>query len=118
MCNKQHSTEVFKTKDGVVYQNDLEKCLIVDFAGKKATYSIDCFFQLKKLVDRIDIHAMVEDASNHADLEIICPISSERCYVLSFCEIIKLRSLLNGAKVMLELNSIIRESLYTPVVVY
>ncbi|MTI33037.1 hypothetical protein [Xanthovirga aplysinae] len=117
MSSNHHLTEVYKTKDGIVYQDDLQKCLIIDFAGQKTCYSVDGFFQLKKLVDRVDIHSMVADASNHADLEIIYPLASDRCYVLNFCEIIKLRSLLNGAKVMLELNSIIRESLYTPVVV-
>lgn len=105
-------TDVFVNRHGGVYQDDDKNCLIIEFQGQRASYCIKGFFQLKALVDRIDIHQLIQDAST-AGLEIINPLCSERCYVLNLCEVIRLRSLLNGAKTMLELNSIIQERIYT-----
>lgn len=103
--------EVFKTKYGCVYQCDDQNCFWVDFAGSLTSFSFHCFFRLKQLVDQIDIEAMVNNPGKDADLEIISPCSCERCYTLTLPEIIRFKSLLSGAKVMLELNSIIHERL-------
>jgi hypothetical protein len=103
--------EVFKTKYGCVYQCDDQNCFWVDFAGSLTSFNFHCFFRLKQLVDQIDIEAMVNNPNKDADLEIISPCSCERCYTLTLPEIIRFKSLLNGAKVMLELNSIIHERL-------
>jgi hypothetical protein len=67
--------------------------------------------RLKQLVDQIDLEAMVNNPNKAADLEIIAPCSCERYYTLTLPEIIRFKSLLQGAKVMLELNSIIHERL-------
>src|SRR5690606_1300151 len=103
--------EVFRTKYGCVYQCDEQNCFWVDFAGSLTSFKFHCFLRLKQLVDQIDIEAMVNDPGNNADLEIISPCSCERCYTLTLPEIIRFQSLLSGAKVMLELNSIIHERL-------
>ena len=104
-------TEVFKTKHGCVYQCDNENCFWVEFAGTLTPFKFHCFLRLKQLVDRIDIDAMVNNPHNNADLEIISPCSCERCYTLTLPEIIRFKNLLAGAKVMLELNSILHERL-------
>jgi hypothetical protein len=112
MVKAAHLNEVFVSNEGGVYQDDKRNCLVVEFLGEQACYDIKGFFQLKALVDQVDIYHMIQDATT-AGLEIINPLFSERCYVLNLCEILKLRSLLNGAKTMLELNSIIQERIYT-----
>ena|SRR5690606_4302608 len=103
--------EVFSTKHGCVYQCDEQNCFLVDFAGSLTPFKFHCFMRLKQLVDQIDIEEMVNNPHSAADLEIISPCSCERCYTLTLPEIIRFKSLLEGAKVMLELNSIIHERL-------
>lgn len=75
-------------------------------------YKIPCFFALKKLIDGIDLSAMALNADKASDIEIISPCGSERCYVLTLTELIEFKELLAGARVMLQLNSILHERLY------
>lgn len=103
-------TEVFRTKYGSVYQCDQEDCFWVEFSGTRTPFKFHCFLRLKQLLDQIDIEEMVSNPYN-ADVEIISPCSCERCYILTLPEIIRFKSLLAGAKVMLELNSILHERL-------
>ncbi|NJL15169.1 MAG: hypothetical protein HC913_20630 [Microscillaceae bacterium] len=49
---------------------------------------------------------------NAFDLEIIYTPEQGHCWVLTLCEIIQLRNLLEGTWAMLELNSIIQERIY------
>lgn len=104
-------TEVFRTKYGCVYQCDHENRFWVEFSGTLTPFKFHCFFRLKQLIDEVDIEAMVNNPHSSADLEIISPCSCERCYTLTLPEVIRFRSLLAGAKVMLELNSILHERL-------
>jgi len=104
--------EIFRTDHGCVYQCDKKRCFFVDFAGSMTEYKFPCFLALKKLVDRIDVEAMALNPSHASDVEIISPCGCERVYVLTLPEIIAFRELLAGAKVMLQLNSILHERLY------
>jgi hypothetical protein len=104
--------EIFRTSNGCVYQCDKKRCFGVDFGGYLTEYKIPCFFALKKLVDRIDLEAMALDPANASDIEIISPCGSERCYVLTLSQLIEFKELLAGARVMLQLNSILHERLY------
>ena len=104
--------EIFKTPNGCVYQSDNKGCFELDFAGYMTTYKFPCFFALKRLVDRIDLDAMAFDTSTASDLEIISPCGSDRCYCLTFCQVLEFKELLAGTYVMLQLNSIIHERLF------
>ena len=104
--------EIFRTPNGCVYQSDKKGCFGVDFAGYMTEFKIPCFFALKKMVDRIDLDAMALDPANASDIEIISPCGSERCYVLTLPELLEFKELLAGARVMLQLNSILHERLY------
>jgi hypothetical protein len=104
--------EVFCTTAGSVYQSDVENCLYVDFGGRCIRYSLGCFLRLKVLVEKIDLSAMASNPERSSDLEIISPCACEHCYVLTLTEILAFRELLQGAKVMLELNSIIQSKLH------
>ncbi|MFZ6008920.1 MAG: hypothetical protein ACOYXT_01130 [Bacteroidota bacterium] len=112
MKESESLKEIFRTENGCVYQCDKKLCFWVDFGGYMTPYKIPCFYSLKKLVDSIDLDAMVLDAAKSSDIEIISPCGSERCYVLDFAGVIEFKELLSGAKVMLELNSILHERLY------
>jgi hypothetical protein len=104
--------EIFRTQNGCVYQCDKKRCFAVDFSGYMTEYKIPCFFALKKLVDGIDLNAMALNAEKASDIEIISPCGSERCYVLTLTELLEFKELLAGARVMLQLNSILHERLY------
>lgn len=103
--------EVFSTHSGAVYQCDKNFCFWVDFAGHLTRFNIPCYFALKRLVENIDLEVML-DAKKSSDIEILNPCGSERIYVLSISQALEFKELLAGAKVMLELNGIIRERLY------
>lgn len=104
--------EIFRTPNGCVYQCDNKRCFEVDFGGYLTEFKFPCFFALKRLVDRIDLDAMALDPAKASDIEIISPCGSERCYVLTLSQLIEFRELLAGARVMLQLNSILHERLY------
>ncbi len=103
--------EVFRTQAGCVYQSDLEHCLYVEFADRTVKYKVKCFFRLKAAIDAVDLVRMASDASRAADVEIISLCACENCYVLTLPQVVAFKELLAGAKVMLDLNSIIHERL-------
>lgn len=113
---KSNLAEVFKTAHGGIYQCDDSNCYWVEFAGTLTPFKFHCFWRLKKIIDGIDIDAMINDTAHNADIEIISPCSCERCYVLTIQEVIYFKELLAGAKVMLELNSILHEKLKSIIV--
>ncbi|MDJ1500544.1 hypothetical protein [Xanthocytophaga agilis] len=119
MCKKvapaitESYQEVFRTKSGCIYQSDIEKSLLVEFANKIARFDIRCLQRLKSAVFSINLAEMATDTSRTTDVEIISLCACEHCYVLTLGEIINFRELLAGAFVMFELNSIIQERIYS-----
>jgi hypothetical protein len=105
--------EVYKTESGAVYQCNNKLCLWINFAGESVSFRIDQFFSLKKIIDNIDINDMINSTDKAADFAIIAPIFSDKIYILNICELLSFKELLSGAKVMLELNSIVYERLYS-----
>lgn len=101
--------EVFRTDKGVVYQCDATNRLVLEFWGTHTPLSARDFAHFRRLVETVDVRQMALSTSAAHDVEILAPLHSERCYVLTLCEIIQLRELLQGAKFMLELNSMILE---------
>ncbi len=108
-------TEVYSTPFGQVSQCDIRKCLIVEFEGKTTELSVPCFFCLKRTLDRIDLEHMAKNTDPAADIEIVAPHGCAHCFALRLSQIVHLKELLAGAKVMLELNSILHERIYKPV---
>ena len=104
--------EIFSTENGHVYQCDTKRCFVIDFAGSMSEFKFPCFFSLKKLIDGIDLESMVLNPHKSSDFEIISPCGSERCYVLTLTQLLEFKELLAGARVMLQLNSILHERLY------
>ena len=104
--------EIYRTPNGCVYQCDQKRCFGIDFGGYMTEYKLPCFFALKKLIDGVDLDAMALNSRKSSDFEIISPCGSERCYVLSLSQLLEFKELLSGARVMLQLNSILHERLY------
>ncbi|HEY9559434.1 MAG TPA: hypothetical protein VIR29_01460 [Anseongella sp.] len=103
--------EVFSTSAGTVYQSDAERCLYIDFAGKRTSLNILCLIRLKTAVEKVDIDNMLLDATS-PDLEIISICACEHCFVLNATGVLALRELLQGTFVMFKLNHLIRDCLY------
>jgi hypothetical protein len=112
VAQSQNLKEIFKTDKGGVYQCNQTNRLLIDFAGSTTAFKISCFLDLKKKLEQVDLNAMAFNLSEEFDYAIVSPCPCERCYVLSMSEVIAFRELLAGAKVMLELNSILYERLY------
>ncbi len=112
--NSQHLIEVFSTDKGSVYQCDKSARIIVEFGGLQSAFKIQTFMNLKKVIDRIDLNLMIQSIETAHDIEIVTLPQSQSCYVLTLCDVVHLRELLAGAKVMLELNSILQEKIYNP----
>jgi len=101
--------EVFRTDKGAVYQCDATNRLILEFWETHTPMSARDFAHLRRMVQTINVRQMAMSTDSAYDIEILTLPRSERCYVLTLCEVIHLRELLNGANLMLELNSILRE---------
>ena len=104
--------EVFATNSGAIFQSDSEKCWYIDFAGKLARFDYRNLLKLKKAVYSINIEAKLLASDKSADVEIIFICACDHSYVLSLLELIKLKELLQGTFVMLELNHIIYDRLF------
>lgn len=101
--------EVFRTERGAVYQCDANRCLILEFWDTHTVLSARDFSAFRRMVQTVDLRQMALSTDSAHDVEILTPPRSERCYVLTLCEVVHLRELLNGTQWMLELNSMLRE---------
>ncbi len=108
----QNLTEIFKTEKGAVYQSDTARCFWLEFKGQRNAYKINQLKHLMRRVKHINLAEMASNPHNAFDLEIIYSPTQGHCWVLTLCEIIQLRNLLEGTWAMLELNSIIQERIY------
>lgn len=83
----------------------------MEFASDRTPLRVGDFLKFKKQIDRIDLSELLDDCSRASDFTIFMPQYTERCFVLSVEDILRLRELLDGAKFMIELNSMIKECL-------
>jgi len=107
--------EVYRNRLACIYQDDQRNCFILEYSGYATPLSVNCFFHLKKQFDRVDIAAVVNDPSPQSDLIVISPHSCDRFFALTLPELLDMQDLFAGARAMLELNSILHERIYTPV---
>ncbi|GAA4445997.1 hypothetical protein GCM10023189_00650 [Nibrella saemangeumensis] len=101
--------EIYRNEKGAVYQCDTTCRLILEFWDTHTAFSARDFLQFKRMVETVDLRQMALHTDDAYDVEILTPPRTDRCYVLTLCEIVQLRDLLNGARLMLELNSLLRE---------
>ena len=104
--------DIFATEAGAVYQCDKRNRLLVDFAGSVTTLKVDAFLRLKKAVDSIDLSDMAVNVERCSDYELVTVCGCDKLYVLSLQEVYSFRELLQGARFVLELNSMLHERLY------
>ncbi|RZK14569.1 MAG: hypothetical protein EOO43_16185, partial [Flavobacterium sp.] len=101
---------VFSNTQGSVYQSDKLNCFYVDFGGKFARYNCISLQKLKKVVEDIDIEALLLNTLR-ADFELVTFNGCEHIYLLSALEIVALKDLLQGSFTMFKLNHMVNDCL-------
>lgn len=112
MGTKINLIEIFRTTQGAVYQCNCRNCYWIEFAGSSSPFTLPDFKLLKKQLEAINVSEMAQNTARTADVVILMPHRSERCFVLTLTEVLHFRELLQGAKAMIELNSLLYESLH------
>lgn len=103
--------ELYSTLNGSLYQDNHRGLLVLEWYGRRSLLKLPCFFSLRKLVNGIDIKQMLANPASACDVEILNPCGCDRCFVLSIPDVLEFQDLINGAKAMMELNSILHERL-------
>lgn len=112
MLVKTSLIEIFRTPQGAVYQCNRRNCYWLEFAGGLSPFRVPDFQRLRRQVEAVNVSEMIQNTHRAADLVILMPLHSERCFVLTLTDVLHFRDLLRGAKAMLELNSILHECLH------
>ena len=103
--------ELFRTSKGVIYQHDITSSFTMEFLGKTAVFKVQEFLHFKKSIDKINLTDLL--LGDCPDLQIIHHKFSNHLFVVTLCDLVAMKELLAGAKVMLELNSILNNRLVT-----
>jgi len=101
--------ELFSTAKGAVYQCDRANKLILSFWDSLTPMSVRDFQLFRRMIQTIDVQQMALSTADADDVEIVTMPQFDRCYVLTLCDVVHLRELLNGTFAMIELNSMLRE---------
>ena len=105
-------SEIFRTEFGAVFQCNRYNVYWIEFAGGFSAFKPTDFLHLKQAVEAIDVKEMAENPARFADVVVLNPLCSDRVFVLTLTDVLNFQELLQGAKAMIELNSIIYESLH------
>lgn len=106
-CSSFQKKTIFATDSGQVLQCDHQNCYILDFKGQVSLFKVHDFLSFKKRIDGVDIEAMLSDSSRGSDYELVTPFRCTVFFVLNVTDILQLRELLDGAKFIIELNSLL-----------
>ena len=104
--------EIFRTEHGAVFQCNRYNCYWVEFSGGFSAFKPTDFLYLKQSLEAINVQEMAENPARFADVVVLNPLCSDRVFVLTLTDVLNFRELLQGAKVMMDLNSILFESLH------
>lgn len=114
MPTPKNLQELFRTAFGAVFQCNCYNCYFVEFAGGISAFKVADFLDLKQHVDAINVEEMAKNPARAADVYVLMPVRSERCFVLTLPEVLRFQELLQGAKAMMALNSLLHQALYAP----
>lgn len=105
--------EIYSTEAGSVYQSNAQNCLWLLFRNRLHSFSIPCFKNFRKKVNEIDLDQMALNIHPSYDYISLSLDEQSLFFALNLVEAFCLKELLDGAKLMLELNSILHERLYS-----
>ena len=101
--------ELYQNTKGTVYQCALTNRFIVDFCGEQTAFSVLDFRQFRRMVEAVDLRQMALMTDDAHDVAILSPPRTDRCFVLTLCELVHLRDLLSGTRFVQDLYRLIDE---------
>lgn len=104
-CSKK---TVFANENGSVLQCDVQNCYFLEFKGQLSSFKVGDFLAFKRKIDSFNIEHKLIDTSPGADVELIMPFRCGVFFILQITDILQLRELLEGAKFMIDLNSVLK----------
>jgi hypothetical protein len=107
--------EIFVCNENAIYQCNSKRKIVFVFQNKVEYLRINDFFSLCQWIENYDIMPMLS-VETTAEIEILYPSFFENIFILNLQELLQLKNLLEGAKTMLELQSILYERLYSVIV--
>ncbi|WP_134091232.1 DUF6686 family protein [Olivibacter sp. XZL3] len=111
LCGLASLEEIYRTEHGAVLQCSNKNCYWLEFAGDCTPFKVADFLNFRKQVADIAVDELLYAPASSADLTILMPFRSQRCFVLTVTEVLRLKELLQGAKFMMELPGVIKDCL-------
>jgi hypothetical protein len=108
----KHWSEIYRTKQGVIFQDNKRNGFVVEWQGERSFLKMPWYFSLKRALDAVNLEEFL--LARH-DFELITACGCERIFMLNAEELLEFKDLFAGAKVMMELNSLMHERLRRPV---
>ncbi|MBU2913844.1 MULTISPECIES: hypothetical protein [Reichenbachiella] len=100
---------IHQTENGQIVQADKENCFYMTYKGMEYKMNVCSFIAFKSKIDTYNLELMLMSDVTKNDLEIIPLCNKDRFLVLTLEEMIEVKHLVQGALVMLELNSIVHQ---------
>ncbi|UXP32369.1 hypothetical protein N6H18_00065 [Reichenbachiella agarivorans] len=100
---------IHSSQHGKVVQADKENCFYLIYKGSEYKMNVCSFIAFKSKLDAYNLESMLLSDASQSDLEIIPLCNKERFLILTLEEMIEVKHLVQGALVMLELNSIVHQ---------
>lgn len=104
----QELTELFRTPQGVISQDNRRYGYLVEWQGVTTFLKVPWFFSLNQQVENLCLDTFF--LAVH-DVEILSACGCERVFLLNPTDALEFKELFAGAKAMMKLNSLIHECL-------
>lgn len=109
IVREEEKFEIFSTSSARLLQDDSKEQFILNFADETIAFKPCQLIAFRRKILDIDLVSLF--SSDTPDIEIVELLHCQRIFVLTLINIIELRELLQGAFTMLELNSLIHQTL-------
>ena len=103
--------EIYRTEYGAVLQSNRYHHYVLEFGGSRCILKVRDFALFRRSVDEINLDEMVQNPSPAADICILMPSYTDRCFILTVNDVLNLSEILGGASFMINLNSMVQETL-------
>ena len=103
--------QIYSSNSCATYQCDSSNALYLDIYGERFQLNICTLIAFRKKLFDVNLEYLLLD-SESAPIEILNLHCLDKLFVLSIDEIIELRDLMDGTFAMLQLNSIIHQSIH------
>jgi hypothetical protein len=111
LVEPENLIEIYRTAHGAVLQSNRYHHYVLEFGGSASVFKVRDFFLFRRCVEEINLDEMVQSTSPAADVCVLMPCYTDRCFVLTVNDVLNLTEILRGANFMINLNSMVQETL-------